>query len=36
MEKTRIVDNDTYSRKYRKDMVSVLLKRCFQELQLLD
>jgi 4-hydroxybenzoyl-CoA reductase subunit beta len=36
IEKTRIVDNDTYSRMYRKEMVSVLLRRCLQELEIED
>lgn len=31
---TRIVDNDTYSRAYRKEMITVFLKRSFKELQL--
>ena len=33
VSKTRILDNDTYSRKYRKDMISVFITRCFQALQ---
>ena len=36
IEKTRIVDNDTYSRMYRKEMVSVLLRRCLQALEIED
>ncbi len=32
---TRIVDNDTYSRTYRKEMVGVFLNRSFKELQLI-
>lgn len=32
---TRIVDNDTYSRKYRKEMISIFLKRSFMELNLI-
>ena len=35
VSKTRIVDNDTYSRAYRKEMVGVFLKRSFKELQLI-
>jgi len=31
---TRIVDNDTYSRAYRKAMITVFLKRSFEELHL--
>lgn len=32
---TRIVDNDTYSRAYRKEMIAVFLKRSFMELYLI-
>lgn len=32
---TRIVDNDVYSRSYRKEMISVFLQRSFKELSLL-
>ena len=32
---TRIVDNDVYSRAYRKEMISVFLQRSFKELSLL-
>ena len=31
---TRVIDNDTYSRTYRKDMIPVFLNRSFNELQL--
>ena len=31
---SRIVDNDTYSRKYRKDMITVLLNRSFKEINI--
>ena len=31
---TRIVDNDTYSRAYRKEMITVFLKRSLNEMQL--
>jgi 4-hydroxybenzoyl-CoA reductase subunit beta len=34
VSRSRIVDNDTYSRKYRKEMISVFLYRSFKELQL--
>ncbi len=34
IKKARIVDNDVYSRKYRKEMISVYLNRSFEELQL--
>ncbi len=34
VSQSRIVDNDTYSRKYRKDMIIVFLERSFKELQL--
>ncbi|NVO01105.1 MAG: FAD binding domain-containing protein [Bacteroidetes bacterium] len=34
-KKARTVDNDMYSRKYRKEMISVYLKRSFQELGLI-
>ena len=33
---TRIVDNDTYSRSYRKEMISVFLNRSFKELNLVQ
>jgi 4-hydroxybenzoyl-CoA reductase subunit beta len=33
MKKPRIVDNDVYSREYRKVMIGVLLGRCFGELR---
>ncbi|MEI6436248.1 MAG: FAD binding domain-containing protein [Bacteroidota bacterium] len=32
---TRIVDNDTYSRAYRKEMIAVFLNQSFKELQLI-
>ncbi|HEX7413069.1 MAG TPA: hypothetical protein VF411_03405, partial [Bacteroidia bacterium] len=34
VKKTRIVDNDVYSRAYRKEMITVFLKRSFAELKL--
>lgn len=34
VKKPRIVDNDVYSRKYRKEMIAVFLKRSFEELSL--
>ena len=34
ISETRIVDNDTYSRAYRKAMVSVFLRRSFEEINL--
>jgi len=34
VSRSRMVDNDTYSRKYRKDMITVFLERSFNELQL--
>ncbi|HLG34586.1 MAG TPA: FAD binding domain-containing protein [Bacteroidia bacterium] len=34
MKKPRIVDNDYYSRSYRKEMISVFLDGCFNELSL--
>ncbi len=33
-KKARTVDNDIYSRKYRKEMIALYLRRSFQELQL--
>ena len=33
-KKARTIDNDSYSRKYRKEMIAVYLERSFQELQL--
>lgn len=35
VKKARIVDNDVYSRKYRKEMITVYLMRSFDELDLL-
>jgi len=32
VKKARLVDNDVYSRKYRKEMIEVYLKRSFKEL----
>jgi 4-hydroxybenzoyl-CoA reductase subunit beta len=32
VKKSRLVDNDVYSRKYRKEMIEVYLKRSFKEL----
>ncbi len=32
VKKTRIVDNDVFSRQYRKDMISVFLNQSFQEI----
>jgi len=34
VKQARIVDNDTYSREYRKEMIGVYLKRSFEELGL--
>lgn len=34
VKKSRIVDNDVYSREYRKEMITVFLNRSFKELQL--
>ena len=34
-KKARTVDNDVYSRKYRKEMIAVFLKRSLQELKLM-
>ncbi|MEI8006864.1 MAG: FAD binding domain-containing protein [Bacteroidota bacterium] len=34
VSQSRIVDNDTCSRKYRKDMITVFLERSFKDLQL--
>lgn len=34
-KKTRTIDNDAFSRKYRKQMIAVYLKKSFQELQLI-
>jgi CO/xanthine dehydrogenase FAD-binding subunit len=33
VKKARIVDNDVYSRGYRKEMITVYLKRSFKELE---
>ena len=33
VKKARIVDNDVYTREYRKEMITVLLKRSFKELE---
>jgi hypothetical protein len=33
VKKARIVENDSYSRLYRKKMISVYLKRSFEELR---
>ncbi len=32
LQKTRVVDNDFYSRKYRRDMIRVFLEQSFEEL----
>lgn len=34
IKKSRLVDNDVYSRKYRKEMIEVYLKRSFKELEI--
>ncbi len=34
VSKTRIIDNDTYSKSYRKEMITVFLKRSFEVLKL--
>lgn len=35
MKKARVIDNDVYSRKYRREMIGVYLKRSFEELGIL-
>ncbi len=36
IKKARLVDNDVFSRDYRKEMISVFLKQSFEELKLLN
>jgi len=35
VSRSRVIDNDTYSRKYRKDIITVFLERSLKELQLI-